>query len=176
MSGPNSAYNSASMNSTSDDFIWTPIQKLDAATTAKLATSRRSSNKSIDNTVRRTSLYGYGNGDSFNKSKDMTSMHSRSSGIKDSTNKSFDSSLSDRPKSDIQAPFLDLEDSDDEDPWDEETEQEEARLKNEEEAVGIASAMAKGGKPRAAGKKALLAGKAPARGPSLKKWFKDQMV
>jgi hypothetical protein len=33
--------------------------------------------------------------------------------------------------------------------------------------------MAKGGKPRAAGKKAQVAGKAPVRGPSLKKWFKD---
>jgi hypothetical protein len=72
--------------------------------------------------------------------------------------------------------FIDEEDSDDEDPWDEETETENARLREEEESADIAAAMKSGGKPastRLRVKPVDPKSKLAKRGPSLKKWFKE---
>jgi hypothetical protein len=68
--------------------------------------------------------------------------------------------------------LLSLEDNSDEedDPWDEETEEEQVRLKEETEAVGIAASIKSGKKP-VSSKLRLKEGLS--RGKSLKKWFNE---
>jgi hypothetical protein len=111
---------------------------------------------------RRPSLYG----ESLNKSNDKTFMHSRSSGIQRASN----SSHIDHP--DLQAPFLDDSDDAPLGKEDDEAEEDEARLREEEEALGIAEAIAAGKKPTSTKIRVTAPQSGPKRGKSLKKWFK----
>jgi hypothetical protein len=107
-------------------------------------------------------------------------VNSKSSWI---SNKSKESKAFEQQPADLQAPFLEESDSEDNgnilvvltgsDPWDKEKEAEEARLRDEIEAADIAAAIKSGKKPVSSKLRVKDASASdPRRGKSLKKWFK----